>query len=73
MTVCTDVYVRPQECDAIWIYPSQIHPGTPPTPGGGGGGVRPGLKPYIHRDHTPRKKKRHFDTDEDILAALGLL
>ena len=25
---CTDVYVRPQSCDVIRIYPPQVHPGS---------------------------------------------
>lgn len=71
MTACTDVYVRPQTCDLISIFPSQVHPFVPPVDGGGGG-VHPGLRPYIHPEYRPEKKKKHYDTDEDILAALGL-
>lgn len=68
MTVCTDVYVRPQSCGLISIFPSQVHPGG--TPSTGGGGVRPGLKPFVQP--TYREKKKYYDTDEDVLAALGL-
>lgn len=64
MTICTDVYIRPQSCDVISIYPSQVHPFSPASAGGGS-------KHYIHTQE-PRRKRKHFDTDEDVLAALGL-
>lgn len=69
-----DVYVLENTCTDLWVYPPQVHPPTPDT--GGGGGVRPGLKPFVPPRETKavtRKKKRHHDTDEDILAVLGLL
>jgi hypothetical protein len=76
---CGDIYTleSPGTCGDIWAFPSQLHP-TPPD-GGGGGGVRPGLRPFVHPRQQPtkkvaaKKKKRVYDTEEDILAVLGLL
>lgn len=56
MTVCTDVYVRPQTCDAIYIYPSQVHP-TPSSSGGGGSRQRP----YIVEPKREKRKKKEDD------------
>lgn len=63
MTVCTDVYVRPQTCDTISIYPSQVHPFAPDS---GGGGSKHFVQTY------PVKKKRRHDTDEEVWAYLHL-
>lgn len=64
MTICTDVYIRPQSCSVISIYPSQVHPFVPPpTPPVGGAGGPMGEAVVI---------RRHIDDDESILAALGL-
>lgn len=65
---CFDVYVLPSGCNIIQTYPSDRHPNPGNT---GGGGVRPGLKPWIN-PREPDRKRVHIDTDEDILAALGL-
>jgi hypothetical protein len=64
MTVCTDVYVRPQSCDTIYIYPSQVHPFIPPTPGGGPKG---GRYTYDFMGDGPIKKKK---LDDDALALI---
>jgi hypothetical protein len=66
---CGDVYTlaAPLGCGNVWAFPSQVHPSNPNS---GGGGVRPGLRPYIHHEE---KRRRHLDTEEDILAVLGLL
>jgi hypothetical protein len=62
-----DVYIRPQTCSVISIYPSQVHPTTPvpPTPIGPGGG---GSRPQVVGD----RKVWTRDDEESILAALGL-
>ena len=69
MSVCTDVYVRPQTCDTISIYPSQVHPG------GGGGGRRSG--PVVSRTRgkpIPRHPRQNVLPDDDEIAiALALL
>lgn len=70
MTVCADVYVRPQTCDTISIYPSQVHPVTP------GGGVRPS-GPLVSRTRgkpIPRHPRQNVPPDDDEIAiALALL
>lgn len=74
MTVCTDVYVRPQTCDQIWIYPSQVHPFIPPpTPGGGPSGGHPMPSEYGWQGMEPVgvKKKRKND-DEEVALLIGL-
>lgn len=67
MSVCTDVYTRPQSCDQISIYPSQVHPG-------GGGGTHPGG--VITRREAGRgielSKKLYEDEDAITLALLLL-
>lgn len=72
MTVCTDVYVRPQTCDTIRIYPSQVHPPSPPGPGGGPGG---GMPHFINISSETGPARRRPDDDEDValLIALGYL
>lgn len=64
MTVCFDIYTMPSGCGVIQTYPSAPHP---PSDMGAGGSRR-----HV-RAEPRRKKKRHVDTDEDILAVLGLL
>lgn len=67
MSTCTDVYVRPQTCNTISIYPSQVHPG-------GGGGTRPGG--VITKRIDGRRielSKRIYDDDEALALALLLL
>lgn len=32
MSVCGNVYTRPQTCSTIRIYPPQVHPTVPPSP-----------------------------------------
>lgn len=68
MTVCTDVYVRPQTCDLISIYPSQVHPS--------GGGVRPS-GPLVSRTRgkpIPRHpRSKVLPDDDEIAIALALL
>lgn len=71
MTVCTDVYVRPQECDRIFIYPSQVHPG-----GGGPGGPGGGMPNFINITSEMAAPRKRPDDDEEIallLLALGYL
>lgn len=69
MTVCTDVYVRPQTCDLISIYPSQVHPG--------GGGGRHSTGPQVSRTRgkpIPRHPRELILPDDDEIAiALALL
>lgn len=62
MTVCTDVYVRPQTCNTISIYPSQVHPGRRIRPSGPEVSRRvgyPNVKPILE--------------DDDLAIALSLL
>lgn len=70
MTVCTDVYVRPQTCDVIRIYPSQVHPYVPPpTPGGGPAG---GRYTYDFMGDGPYKRKKKLNDDEEVALLIGL-
>lgn len=66
MTVCTDVYTRPQSCDTIRIYPSQVHPG--------GGGVRPS-GPLVRRGTGRGIDPRIVDLwdDDEVAIAMALL
>lgn len=68
MTVCTDVYVRPQTCDLIEIYPSQVHPGR-------GGGVTGGIKisESKGRGELRRDDLKLVLTDDDVAIATALL
>lgn len=70
MTVCGDVYTRPQSCDAIWIYPSQVHPPTP------GGRVRPSGPQVSHTRGKPiprHPRQLVLPDDDDVAIALALL
>lgn len=67
MTVCTDVYVRPQTCDEIWIYPSQVHPG------GDCHGCGPEEPPQRRRQREPLHPFDVLLTDDDVEVALALL
>jgi hypothetical protein len=75
MSTCFDIYTLPSGCSVIQTYPSAPHPA--PPDGGGGGGVRPSLKPWIHKPYSPEKKthrkKKRYDTVDEMLFALGLL
>lgn len=62
MTTCTDVYTRPQSCDQIWIYPSQVHPG--------GGGRPHGA--FVKREHHKVQPEQRIGK-EDELAVILLL
>lgn len=64
---CTDVFVLPQTCDRVFIYPSQVHPH--------GGGGRPS-GPLVRRGKgkpIPRHPYDRMIDDEDVLIALALL
>lgn len=64
MSTCTDVYVRPQTCDQVWIYPSQVHPG-------GGGGGRP-HGPVVSRGRH-RIQPEQLPWKDDELAVILLM
>lgn len=63
MTTCTDVYVRPQSCGAVSIYPSQVHPH-------GGGGGRRGFQ--VNRIDPRERRRKRRDDEEALLVALLL-
>lgn len=63
MTVCTDVYVRPQTCTTVRIYPSQVHPH------GGGGPIGSPSRPG-RRGIDPRRRELWVDDDVEIALAL---
>lgn len=64
MTVCTDVYVRPQTCDLVSIYPSQVHPG--------GRRLRPS-GPQVSRTRGRHPRELVLPDDDEIAIALALL
>lgn len=64
---CTDVYVRPQTCDRIYIYPSQVHPSSDCTPAAGGG------LGHVHKPGFVNPfDQRHKDDEEALLLVLLL-
>lgn len=59
-----DVYVLPNTCGTLFLYPPQVHP----SPTGGGIGGRPGqLKLY---DRVEVKTRRRGWDDDEALAIL---
>lgn len=60
MTVCTDVYVRPQTCDVVRIYPSQVHPG--------GGGRPHGA--FVKREHIRVQPEQRIGKEDELAVIL---
>lgn len=70
MSVCGNVYTRPQSCDVIRIYPPQVHPFVPPP--GGGGGWSKDVTRSKGRGVDPLRRPL-LDDEEDVIIALALL